>query len=88
MVTRNAARNFFISLKKIKKDNIILDFSGVVFMSRSFADECITRKNDFDSANISEVNMTESVKRTLEAVSDVRTTRIELPKLRAQRLSF
>jgi anti-anti-sigma regulatory factor len=86
LITRNAARDFFSSLRKVKKGNIVLDFSGIVFMSRSFADEYIIRKNNFKSSNISEVNVPDSVRKTLEAVSEAKTSWIELPKIKAQNL--
>ncbi len=87
LVTRNAAIAFFKKLKKIKSDNIVLDFTGVVFMSRSFADEYIAQKNNFKT-DISEIKMPNSVERTLDVVSHVRTTRIEVPRLRAEHLSI
>ena len=87
LVTRNAAISFFKKLKRIKSDNIVLDFTGVVFMSRSFADEYIAQNNTF-KADINEIKMPDSVEKTLDAVSNVRTTRIEVPRLRAQHLSI
>lgn len=87
LVTRNAATEFFKKLKKIKSDNIVLDFTGVIFMSRSFADEYITQKNTFKT-DINEINMPDTVGKTLDAVSHVRTTHIEVPRLRAQHLSI
>jgi hypothetical protein len=87
LVTRNAATEFFKKLKKIKSDTVVLDFTGVVFMSRSFADEYIIQKNNFKT-DINEINMPDTVEKTLDAVSNVRTTRIEVPRLRAQRFSI
>ncbi|HUC38940.1 MAG TPA: DUF4325 domain-containing protein [Candidatus Acidoferrum sp.] len=87
LVTRNAATEFFKKLKKIKSNTVVLDFTGVVFMSRSFADEYIAQKNSFKT-DINEINMPDTVERTLDAVSHVRTTRIEVPRLRAEHLSI
>lgn len=46
---------------------IILDFSGVTFISRSFADELYNILNEWD--NVSLANESELVKSMLEAVS-------------------
>ncbi len=85
LVTRNAAIEFFKKLRKIRSNNIVLDFAGVVFMSRSFADEYIAQKNSL-KLELHEINMPDSVEKTLDAVSQVRTTRIEVPRLRAESL--
>ena len=50
------------------KDDIILDFSGVIFVSRSFTDELYNVMAE--NKNVSLVNMSKFVKSMLEAVTD------------------
>ena len=88
LVTRNAAKELFMSLKKLNKDKIILDFEGVVFMSRSFADEYLTQRNKFKAAELEEINMSEAIEKMLDVVSGVRTTSVETPRIKAHALSF
>ncbi len=88
LVTRNAARDLFIYLKKIDKKMIVLDFSGVIFMSRSFADEYITQRSNVKARRVEEINMPDAVTRMLDIVSEARTTSIDTPKIRAHALSI
>lgn len=55
------------------KDDIILDFSGVIFVSRSFTDELYNVMAE--NKNVSLVNMSKFVKSMLEAVTDGRNSK-------------
>lgn len=54
------------------KENIVLDFSGVTFVSRSFTDELYNVMKE--NKNISLVNMSDFVKSMLEAVTKGRNS--------------
>lgn len=58
--TRNACCFFFENLNKLKDEEIILDFSKVKFVSRSFVDEYLKRKQ-ISKKRIVEINMSEEV---------------------------
>ncbi|MCW6159833.1 MAG: STAS-like domain-containing protein [Candidatus Micrarchaeales archaeon] len=88
LVTRNAARDLFIYLKKLNKEKFVLDFSGVIFMSRSFADEYIIQRSKFRAAELEEINMPEAVTKMLDIVSSVRTASVDTPHIKAHALSI
>lgn len=50
-------------------DNVILDFEGIEFMSRSFAQEYIFQRH-YSKSEITETNMITSIKRLLEIVEE------------------
>lgn len=49
-------------------DNVILDFSGVIFISRSFTDELYTIIEYYKNLKIDLINMSEIVKTMIDAV--------------------
>ena len=52
----SAAVEFLEDVDKIENNDIVIDFTGVVFVSRSFAQSYFTTKNKLDK-NITEVNL-------------------------------
>lgn len=55
------------------KEGVTLDFSGVIFVSRSFTDELYNVMKE--NKNVSLVNMSDFVKSMLEAVTDGRNSK-------------
>lgn len=56
-------------------DKVILDFSGVSFVSRSFSDELCSIVDDFQNLTIKMVNMSDMVKNMIEIVEKGRKNR-------------
>ena len=63
----SSARNLFKELNNSPADNITIDFSNVIFMSRSFTHEYLYQKMNSDK-NITEVNVPYDIKRMFEVV--------------------
>lgn len=66
--------NADIIRNEISKDvnEVILDFAGVVFISRSFADELYTIMDKHKDVKVQEINMSEIVSSMMNAVSSGR----------------
>jgi len=64
---RDFARTFFIQLNKSTYDSLIIDFKGVNFMSRSFAQEYLDRKTESEK-QIKEINMLSDIEKMFEVV--------------------
>ncbi|MBS3088407.1 hypothetical protein J4402_01360 [Candidatus Pacearchaeota archaeon] len=60
IVTRNAMSRFLDELSRASDKNIIVDFKGTEFISRSCADEYIRRRIIFKK-NITEINVSPTV---------------------------
>ena len=67
--TRNTISAFFEEVNKMKEAEIILDFKGVEFISRSCADEYLKQKEKSDKAII-EKNMSNEVCSMFNAVKN------------------
>lgn len=63
----SSARNLFKELNNSPAENITIDFSDVIFMSRSFTQEYLFQKMNSDK-NIVEENVPEDIKRMFEVV--------------------
>ena len=63
----SAAVEFLNDVDKLNDDDILIDFSGVVFVSRSFAQSYFTKKNKLNK-NITEINISEDVKPLMEMI--------------------
>ena len=63
----SAAVEFLDDVDKINDDDIIVDFSGIVFVSRSFAQSYFTKKNKLNK-NIIEINISEDVKPLMDMI--------------------
>lgn len=63
----SAAVEFLEDVDKIENNDIVIDFTGVVFVSRSFAQSYFTTKNKLNK-NITEVNLSEGVKPLMEMI--------------------
>lgn len=47
LVSREQADELFLLISKLKSNTIVLDFSEIEFVSRSFADQLFKQKEDF-----------------------------------------
>ena len=77
MVTRKSVINFFTELDRLKCEKIILDFTGIKFISRSCADEYINLKNK-SSKIISEKNITSEVRDMIDMVASAKGIKQEI----------
>ena len=68
LALRSWADELFRLLSAKNCQTLVLDFSGITFMSRSFAHEYLTVKKNF-SKHIQETNLNEAVKQMLELAS-------------------
>lgn len=63
----SSAKKLFRKLNDYSANNITIDFSNVVFMSRSFTQEYLFQKLN-SNKNISEQNVPENVQKMLDVV--------------------
>ena len=63
----SAAVEFLEEVDKIDDSNIIIDFTGVMFVSRSFAQSYFSTKTKLNK-NISETNISEGVKPLMDMI--------------------
>ncbi len=63
----SAAVEFLEEVDKIDDSNIIIDFTGVIFVSRSFAQSYFSTKTKLNK-NISETNISEGVKPLMDMI--------------------
>lgn len=63
----SAAVEFLEDVDKIENNDIVIDFTGVVFVSRSFAQSYFTTKNKINK-NITEINISDDVKPLMEMI--------------------
>jgi hypothetical protein len=64
---RDSAVDFFKEIESISADEIEIDFTGVTFISRSFAHEYIMQKKR-SNKEIKEINMSESIEKMFKIV--------------------
>jgi hypothetical protein len=69
LMLRSTVKTLFDKLESVEQDRVILDFSNVEFMSRSFADEYLTAKK-LMSKRIAEQHLPLEVRRMLEIVGN------------------
>ena len=81
---RHTADSLFDKIENLKT-NVVIDFSNIHSVSRSFAHQYLRRKNEFKK-QISEVNMNSSVQEMLQLVVSTKTHRI-LPDLSTVRIA-
>ena len=67
--TRNTISSFLEKIKNMKEAEIVLDFKGVKFISRSCADEYLKQKENVKK-KITEVNMPQEVCSMFNAVKN------------------
>lgn len=65
--TRNTISAFFEKISKLKEKEIVFDFSGVEFISRSCADEYL-KKKQVSTKKVVEANMSKEVCSMFNAV--------------------
>lgn len=63
----SAAVEFLEEVDKIDDSDIVIDFTGVIFVSRSFAQSYFSTKTKL-SKNISETNISEGVKPLMDMI--------------------
>lgn len=68
LMLRSTVAPLFRKIARFDARRVIIDFSGVEFMSRSFADEYLTAKAASQKA-IEEIDMPDQVRRMIELVS-------------------
>lgn len=64
----SAAVEFLEDVDKISEKDILIDFTGVIFVSRSFAQSYFSKKSKMDN-NITEINISEGVKPLMDMIS-------------------
>lgn len=62
-----AADDFLNKVNEIDDEEILIDFTGIVFISRSFAQSYFSKKNKIDK-NIYEINVPVEVKPLVELI--------------------
>lgn len=62
-----AADDFLNQVNEIDDDEILIDFTGIVFISRSFAQSYFSKKNKLDK-QIDEINVPDEVKPLVELI--------------------
>ncbi|MBQ2651937.1 MAG: hypothetical protein IJF83_00125 [Methanobrevibacter sp.] len=62
-----AADDFLNKVNEIEDDEILIDFTGIVFISRSFAQAYFSKKNKLGK-NIDEINVPDEVKPLLDLI--------------------
>ncbi len=67
LALRDSADTFFDYLESIPQKEIIVDFNSVKSISRSFAHEYITRKNQ-SKKSITETNVPDNVKKMFKVI--------------------
>lgn len=79
LALRDLAAGFFDNLEKTKEKQITIDFKKVKSISRSFAQEYLTRKNS-SKKDINEANVPENVEKMFEIINETgkRTPLIDL----------
>lgn len=62
-----AADDFLNKVNEINDDEILIDFTGIVFISRSFAQSYFSKKNKLNK-KIDEINVPDEVKPLVELI--------------------
>lgn len=62
-----AADDFLNQVNEIKDDEILIDFTGIVFISRSFAQSYFSKKNKLNK-QIDEINVPDEVKPLMDLI--------------------
>ena len=74
LATRMAADKFFDNIEKLSSEKIVVNFSGVIFMSRSFAHEYLTRAAE-SNKYIEDTHVPVHVNEMFELVKESKGTR-------------
>lgn len=78
LTLRHNANVLFNVIRSCSEDSILIDFSGVIFISWSFAHEYLSRKQH-STKRISEINVPEVVRKMFEAVNTRTMRKAALP---------
>lgn len=72
LITRKSASIIFDEISKIQEDNIILDFHGIKYTSRSFLNELISKDSKFHllNKNVDYVNMSSDISKLYNLVKN------------------
>lgn len=87
LMYRSSVAPFFRKISLLESDRVIVDFSGVEFMSRSFADEYLVAKTQ-SKKRIRDQNVPEEVRRMLSGVSNMMTPARHLTAISSDREVF
>jgi len=74
LALRNTADSFFDLIESKNANHIIIDFSNVQSISRSFAQQYLKRKHD-TKKKIDDINMPDNVRKMFEIVENQRERR-------------
>jgi STAS-like domain of unknown function (DUF4325) len=81
LMLRVVAEAFFDEIERSEEKTLALDFTGVRFVSRSFAHQYAIRKKG-SKKRITEVNVSKEVERMLDLASHVHTApKVTLPRV-------
>lgn len=69
LTIRGCAKVFFDHINTIPDENILINFEGSEYISRSFAQEYLKQKR-ITSKNIEEINIPDNIKSLLETVEN------------------
>jgi len=69
---RDLAITFFDTINSLNTEKVVLDFSGIKSISRSFAHE-YSKQKEFSKLEIIEENVPDNVKKMLKVVSEPET---------------
>ena len=64
-----SAKELFEEINNSPNPNIVIDFTGIIAMGRSFAQEYVFQKHN-SPIEIEEINMNESIEKILDVVED------------------
>ncbi|MGC8656267.1 MAG: hypothetical protein ACP5RS_02730 [Thermoplasmata archaeon] len=67
LATRKGCDNLFDMIEKSQEKNFVIDFSGVISISRSFAHQ-YTKRKQLSSKTISEVEVSDMVRKMMDLV--------------------
>jgi len=69
LILRDSAAAFFDDVEQIQGEAVVVDFDGVIWMSRAFAHEYLTRKRA-SKKTIDERNVPEDVRKMMAVVAN------------------
>jgi len=87
LMLRSSVSPLFAKIRSLRSPNLIIDFSRVEFMSRSFADEYLAAKG-LCSKKIEERNVSPTIRQMLDLASQRFSYSLTPPLRYSSRLSF
>lgn len=68
LILRDSAAAFFDDVEQMQEEAVVVDFDGVIWMSRAFAHEYLTRKR-LSKKTVGERNIPEDVQKMMSVVA-------------------